>query len=81
MNEQVRVMQIKNILRAYYIVNDANSFDVSVRKQTVCADAVLEALLYSLMTEEEYYTFFDCSEFKGDHWNDLVRDYLELKEV
>jgi len=80
MREEVRVMQIKNILRTYYIVNDANSFSVGDRNNTISADQALEALLYSLMTEEEVYHFFDCNEFQGEHWVDMVKDYLEIKE-
>jgi len=32
------------------------------------------------MTEEEVYHFFDCNEFQGEHWVDMVKDYLEIKE-
>ena len=87
MNEEVRKMQIKNVIRTYFIINNANSFDVSTygltnevtrEKVTFSADAACEALLRSLMTEEEYEHFFDCNEFDGDHWFELVKDYFDL---
>ena len=81
MNEEVRVMQVKNLLRTYYIVNDANSFDITIQGKAAIADQALEALLWSLMTEEEYYHFMDCNEFQGEHWFEFVKDYLELKEA
>lgn len=87
MNEQVRKMQIKNVIRTYFIINNANSFDVSAygltnevtrEKVTFSADAACEALLRSLMTEQEYEHFFDCNEFDGEHWFELVKDYFDL---
>ena len=87
MNEEVRKMQIKNVLRTYFIINNANSFDVSAygltneltrEKVKFSADAACEALLRGLMTDEEYYHFMDCNEFDGDHWFELVRDYFDL---
>lgn len=90
MNEEVRKMQIKNVLRTYFIINNANSFDVetygkpkngSYERVSFNADSACEALLGSLMTEEEYYHFMDCNEFHGEHWVDMVEDYLELKEA
>lgn len=87
MNEEVRKMQIKNVIRTYFIINNANSFDVSAygltnevtrEKVTFSADAACEALLRSLMTEKEYEHFFDCNEFDGEHWFELVKDYFDL---
>ena len=87
MNEEVRKMQIKNVIRTYFIINNANSFDVSaygltnevtLEKVTFSADAACEALLRSLMTEQEYEHFFDCNEFDGEHWFELVKDYFDL---
>lgn len=87
MNEEVRKMQIKNVIRTYFIINNANSFDVSTygltnevtrEKVTFSADAACEALLRGLMTEQEYEHFFDCNEFDGEHWFELVKDYFDL---
>ena len=87
MNEEVRKMQIKNVIRTYFIINNANSFDVSAygltnevtrEKVTFSADAACEALLRGLMTEQEYEHFFDCNEFDGEHWFELVKDYFDL---
>jgi len=87
MNEEVRKMQIKNVIRTYFIINNANSFDVSTyaltneltrEKVQFSADAACEALLRGLMTEQEYEHFFDCNEFDGEHWFELVKDYFDL---
>jgi hypothetical protein len=87
MNEEVRKMQIKNVIRTYFIINNANSFDVSAygltneltrEKVKFSADAACEALLRGLMTEQEYEHFLDCNEFDGDHWFELVKDYFDL---
>ena len=87
MNEEVRKMQIKNVLRTYYIINNANSFNVEAygkpkngdyEKVTFNADSACEALLGGLMTEKEYVHFMDCNEFDGEHWFELVKDYFDL---
>lgn len=87
MNEEVRKMQIKNVIRTYFIINNANSFNVEAygrtkndtyEKVTFSADAACEALLRGLMTEQEYDHFLDCNEFDGDHWYELVKDYFDL---
>ena len=87
MNEEVRKMQIKNVLRTYFIINNANSFDVSAygltnevtrEKVTFSADAACEALLRGLMTKQEYEHFMDCNEFDDQHWFELVKDYFDL---